>query len=143
MDVKSKKSLCKTRENRVTKQQIREMLERKKNGMMNFSASSLQKNIGNVDAQEIFESDESIDLEDTLAMGAVKSTTYERHVDDLHRTGCVNMDSFLGENAREQQKIWEKIQKERREEEENLKGMRHQEVVKEQEQILRQIQEKN
>merc|ERR1719153_834621 len=36
-----------------------------------------------------------------------------------------------------------KIQKERREEEENLKGMKHQEVVKEQEQILRQIQEKN
>jgi len=168
MDVKSKESLCKTKENKVTKQQIRHMLERKKNEMilrsemMHSSASSLQKNIGNVDTQEIFESEES-DLEDTFAMGAVKSTRYERYDDDPHRTGCVDIGSFrgddkvdflhrtdtvdmgsiLGENAREQQMILDKIQRERREEEENLKGMKHQEVVKEQEMILRQIQEQN
>jgi len=170
MGVKSKESLCKTRGNKVTTQQIRQMLERKKKNelslraeMMNSSASNLKKNIENVDTQEIFESDDDIDLDDPLVMGAVKSSRHERYVFDPPRTDCVDigsfhgenkgdilhrpdtldMDSILGENAREQQKIWEEIQNRRREEEENMKGMKHQEVVKEQEQILRQIQEQN
>merc|ERR1719318_1712975 len=39
--------------------------------------------------------------------------------------------------------IWERIQRDRREEEERISGMKHNEVVQEQQEILRKIQEQN
>ena len=65
---KSKDSSSKTNDNKVTKQKIRQMLERKKkemdlrNELVN-SATTLQERLGNVNTQEISESEDETDSE--------------------------------------------------------------------------------
>merc|ERR1719427_856833 len=51
--------------------------------------------------------------------------------------------SVLGEVIPDQQELWERIQREKKEDEESLSSHRHGEVVKEQQEILKRIREQN
>eukprot|EP00092_Neocalanus_flemingeri_P028614 GFUD01031071.1.p1 GENE.GFUD01031071.1~~GFUD01031071.1.p1 ORF type:complete len:613 (-),score=234.02 GFUD01031071.1:191-2029(-) len=136
----------------LTKQKVREMLVRKKREMgqrteTNSSTGSDYKDslLKNVKVhrriKEVFNSDEeneeNTSAADTFAdMHLPDSTSYNNIIDN-------DLTSVLGGDMPDQQMVWERIQREKREEEENVSGLRHNEVVKEQIEILKEIEEQN
>merc|ERR1719318_950236 len=132
--------------NAVTKQKVREMLERKKReinlrNVTNSSAGSSLKDafLKKTDVQKggnnLFLSDE----ENEPVAFAGKDIHYE----DPTSLENGDLTCVLGEDIPDQERIWERIQRDRREEEERISGMKHNEVVQEQQEILRKIQEQN
>ena len=126
----------------VTKQKVSEMLQRKKremslrNGNFSSTGSSLKDSVlKNLEVQkngnEVFNSDEE---SESSPVKFVDATLTEENYD---------MVSLLGEDISEQQMLWERIQRERSEEEDRVRGMKHNGVVQEQLEILRKIQEQN
>jgi len=93
---------------------------------------------------EIFESDSGEDIDDYQ----FERTASKQHGNDVfsQSLNMGNVDISLlpeEENLQEQHKIWESIKREREEEEKRFKKMKNVKVVKEQEEILRQIIERN
>jgi len=139
--------------NGFTKQKVREMLERKKremslrNGTFSSAGSSLKESfLRNIEVQksgnEVFDSNKENKSSrvETVAI----SHFSEKYFDVSNSLGGVDeMVSVLGEDIGDQQRLWERIQRERREEEERVRGMKHNDVVQEQQEILRKIQEQN
>jgi len=126
----------------VTKQKVSEMLQRKKremslrNGNFSSTGSSLKDSVlTNLEVQkngnEVFNSDEE---SESSIVKFVDATLTEENYD---------MFSLLVEDISEQQMLWERIQRERSEEEDRVSGMKHNGVVQEQLEILRKIQEQN
>ena len=133
----------------VTKQKVREMLERKKremnlrNGTNSSTGSSLKEAFlkmtevqrgGNV----VFNSDE--ETEQVASSGIPAKAKYYDNPTSMEND---NLTSVLGEVIPDQQIIWERIQREKREEDERISVMTHNEVVQEQQEILQKIQEQN
>merc|ERR1719470_341942 len=132
--------------NGVTKLKVKEMLERKKREMnlrnvTNSSAGSSLKNafLENTEVEkggnDLFISDEE---NEEVAFSS--KATYH---DDPTSLENADLTAALGEDIPDQEMIWERIQRERREEEERMSVMKHNEVVQEQQEILRKIQEQN
>jgi len=130
--------------NEVTRQKVREMLERKKREMFvrngtNSSAGSSLKDAKKTEVQkdghDVFNSDEENEQVAFTSKGMLHDDPTSLETDDLS--------SVLGEVIPDQEIIWERIQRERRDEEDRISGMKHNEVVQEQQEILRKIQEQN
>jgi len=141
-----------TSDTEVTRQKVRQMLERKKkevdlrHGIESSTSSSIQNFLPKSSdvTQEIFESDSGEDID----YDQLECTAYKQHGNDIfpqsHNTGYVEQSSLpLKEKVQEQLKIWDSIKREREEEEKRLHNMKNSKVVREQEEILRQINERN
>ena len=137
--------------NDLTKHKIWDLLERKKREMnlRNESISSAGSSynetfLRNVEVRrgsfkEAFNSDEE------NAGDANKLLPTFTHPNPCAPINNVdnNLTSVLREDIPHPQKLWERIQREKREEEERISGLRHSEVVMEQQEILKRIQEQN
>jgi len=142
---------CETSDD-VIKQKVSDMLGRKKLGINTVESSSqipsfLPQNIevSKSTTNEIFDSEEENEIDsDPLVTSIIKpSRREEKSLEASAITGSVFKDSMIGVDVMEQQFIWEKIQQERRDEEYRMRGLKDKELVQEQLEIFRQIQEQN
>jgi len=135
----------------LTKQKIRDMLVRKKREMnhRNESISSVGSSYNDTFLRKVEvrrdRYKEAFNSDDENAADANKrlpTLTHPNPCAPINNTDN-NLTPVLGEDIPHQQKLWERIQREKKEEEERISGLRHSEVVREQQEILKRIQEQN
>merc|ERR1719186_1860942 len=137
--------------NELTKQKIKEMLERKKREInlrsetvssdRSFPRSVFDQKVEvNGGLNEVFDSDEGYSKKLPDAGKLSPTFTLAKAPTNIMESDPT---SVLGEVIPDQQELWEKIQRKKEEDEERLSSHRHGEVVKEQQEILKSIQEQN